>query len=288
MPYYEIKNWDRIFENAESRKCKKLNWVPIPNKWDGLGFSRLRKHKNFVVAFAGWSLITQIASKMPQRGILVTADGWELSPVDMADLTGCPEDVFSKALEVLCAPEIGWIIRKDSENLPERPDAPEDNPDTSGQTPGTSGQTPVEQKGTEQKEKKGDEASPPTRKKGFKVWTLEEFKTDTEKAAAERRMPNEMKWDFLNYWTEKSSSGLMKFQLQPTWETGLRITTWIRNQAKFDVKPGFQRQEPGFKSYAEAHPEQIRPKEKPRKVEDPISEEERKEILQRTLKEMAK
>lgn len=150
--FYEIKDWNRIFENAESRKYKKLNWVPVPNKWDGLGFSRLRKHKNFVAAYCGWSLIVQIASKMPQRGILVTADGWELSPVDMADLTGCPEDIFSKTLEVLCAPEIGWIVRKNSENLPV-------SPEMSGESPGTSGNTPVEQNRTEREQKEGEKSA---------------------------------------------------------------------------------------------------------------------------------
>lgn len=282
MPFYEIKDWDRIFENSESRKYKKLNWVPVPNKWDGLGFCKLRKHKNFVVAFCGWSLIIQIASKMPQRGVLVTADGWELSPVDMADLTGCPEDVFSKALEVLCSPEIGWIVRKNSENLPASPNPP-------GDSPGASESSGVEQNRTEREQKEGEAESPPARKKGFKAWTLEDFKKDLETAAAEKNMPDAMKWDFLNYWAEKSSSGMMKFQLQTTWETGLRAATWARNQAKFDVKPGgFQKREPGFKTYAEAHPEQIRPKDKPRKVVDPISEEERKEILQRTLKAVSK
>lgn len=193
MAYYEIKDWNRIFENAESRKYKKLNWVPVPNKWDGLGFSRLRKHKNFVVAYCGWSLIVQIASKMPQRGILVTADGWELSPVDMADLTGCPEDVFSKALEVLCTPEIGWIIRKDSENLPV-------SPETAGESPSVSGDSSVEQNRTEREQKEGEKSAsappPPPASGGLGKDNEAENRRNGELAKGEQSRKSE-KWEQL-------------------------------------------------------------------------------------------
>jgi hypothetical protein len=54
-------------------------------------------------------------------------------------------------------------------------------------------------------------------------------------------MPADMKTSFTNYWTEKSPSGKMKFQLQETWETSKRLDTWIRNQEKFQSnKPAWQ------------------------------------------------
>lgn len=44
---------------------------------------------------------------------------------------------------------------------------------------------------------------------------------------------SEMLEDFVRYWAEKNQKGVMKFQLQKTWETGLRLETWRRNQKKF-------------------------------------------------------
>jgi hypothetical protein len=188
--YYRIKDWNTIFENAESRKYKKLNWVPMPNKWDGLGFSRLRKHKNFISAFSGWSLIVQIASKMPQRGVLVTADGWELSPEDMADLTGCPVEVFRRAIEVLSDPKIGWIEEVSEEGVavrqepPEKlPDCPEssgnlpESPEIPGKSPGSFGNITVEQNRTEQKEKK----KPPIIPQGGGLDLFDSLKKDISK-----------------------------------------------------------------------------------------------------------
>jgi hypothetical protein len=127
MKAFKVKNWEDVFETAESRRLKGLSWVAMPNKWDGLGFCRLRKHKNFVSVFSGWSLIVQIASKMPQRGLLVNADG-PLSAQDMADLTGCPVDIFEKALDVLCDPnqKICWIETADvGGNTPAAVELPE-------------------------------------------------------------------------------------------------------------------------------------------------------------------
>ena len=41
---------------------------------------------------------------------------------------------------------------------------------------------------------------------------------------------------FFNYWKEKSPTGKMKFQLQKTWETNLRLQTWQRNQYERNQK----------------------------------------------------
>lgn len=177
---FKIKNWDKFFENSESRKLKKLSWVLLPNKWDGLSFSRLRKHKNCIVAFAGWVLMLEIASKMPRRGLLVTADGVSLTPDDMSDMTGFHADIFQKAIEVLMDKKIGWI---EQINIDERmsntgispdcnnpqtaeigeeimntvlasksgksPDASGKSPDMPGFSPGGTEQNRIEQKRTE-------------------------------------------------------------------------------------------------------------------------------------------
>jgi hypothetical protein len=68
-----------------------------------------------VALFCGWNLIVQIASKMPERGVLRDEDG-DLSPEDMALMTGFPENVFDLALQVLTEPKFGWICHTEEIN----------------------------------------------------------------------------------------------------------------------------------------------------------------------------
>lgn len=69
---------------------------------------------------------------------------------------------------------------------------------------------------------------PPTRPKGFKQWSELEFIDDIKKYSApyEKDMLNA----FFKYWSEKSPSEKMKFQLQPTWETKKRLESWNRKE----------------------------------------------------------
>ena len=49
--------------------------------------------------------------------------------------------------------------------------------------------------------------------------------------------PEEMKLDFINYWTEKSSDRLnakMRYQKQATFDVKLRLDRWAKNSAKWD------------------------------------------------------
>jgi hypothetical protein len=72
------------------------------------GFRRVAKHERCVELFAAWILIIQVASKMPERGLLV--DG-PLDAEDLADKTGFPAEIFHLAFTVLTEPKIGWLER---------------------------------------------------------------------------------------------------------------------------------------------------------------------------------
>lgn len=105
---YRIKNWDMYFEKAQTRKLNKASWVAIPNKHDGRGYRRVAKHERSVELFTAWILILQVASKMPERGLLVDEDG-PLDAEDMADKTGFPAKIFNLAFTALTEPKISWI-----------------------------------------------------------------------------------------------------------------------------------------------------------------------------------
>ena len=65
------------------------------------------------------------------------------------------------------------------------------------------------------------------KEKSFKEFTeqdfIEELKLHSEKYS------KEMLKDFFIYWTEPNEKGKMKFQLQKTWSTAGRLSTWSRN-----------------------------------------------------------
>jgi hypothetical protein len=107
---YRVKDWDKHFEKAESRRCKNMLWVPIPTKHDGSGFRRVASYHRAGEIFAAWILIVETAAKMPIRGLLYK-DGKSLTPKDLQYRTGFPEEMFFMAFEVLTEPEIGWLER---------------------------------------------------------------------------------------------------------------------------------------------------------------------------------
>jgi hypothetical protein len=106
MITYRIRQWHQKFETNETRKLKRLAWVPVPNKHEGKGWGRLTLQERRVELFCAWNLILQIGSKMPKRGLLADEDG-PLSPEDMGFKTGFPGEIFKIALPFFT--NIGWL-----------------------------------------------------------------------------------------------------------------------------------------------------------------------------------
>lgn len=143
---YRIRNWNKLYENSESKKIKNTRYVLIPNHHDGKGYRRLlelpevlpehpddlRAHPDGVRVFSAWILILQIASKCAERGVLADEDG-PLTAEDMAYKTGAPQDLFASALRVLSGKDFRWIeeigVPEHPDDLPEHPDEPGDHPD---------------------------------------------------------------------------------------------------------------------------------------------------------------
>ena len=105
---YRVKDWDKHFEKAESRRCKNMLWVAMPTKHDGSGFRRVASYHRAAELFAAWILIVETAAKMPTRGLLFK-DGKALTAKDLHYRTGFPEEIFVMALDKLVEPEIGWL-----------------------------------------------------------------------------------------------------------------------------------------------------------------------------------
>lgn len=107
---YRIKNWDELYEKAQTRKCKEMKWVAVPNKLDGAGYAAVAAHPRNCELFTAWILILEVASKMPTRGLLFK-DGKPVGPRELAARTRFPEEIFQLAFQRLVQPDIDWLER---------------------------------------------------------------------------------------------------------------------------------------------------------------------------------
>lgn len=110
MNLYVIRDWDKNFEIAQSRKVEgALTWVAVPCKHDGLGFRRIMALEDGPAIYCAWCLIVQVAAKCSVRGRLCDERG-PIGPEELAIKTGCGQAIFVRALQVLADQRIGWIV----------------------------------------------------------------------------------------------------------------------------------------------------------------------------------
>ncbi len=111
MRQYSVKDWAVLYETSETRKLRRLSWVPTPNKHDGNGYRRLMGLPDSGNLFTAFTLIVEVASKMPERGVLADRDG----PLDAEDLsfkTGFAAEHFQRAFDILSSSQhkIQWLL----------------------------------------------------------------------------------------------------------------------------------------------------------------------------------
>jgi hypothetical protein len=112
---YRIRDWGKHFENNRTRELKRLDWVPVPNKMDGDGYTDLITRDNGPALFGIWVLMLQLASKCTPRGSLVREscgpDGQMIQVPHTAEtisrITRCPVELVTQTLSA-CV-EIGWV-----------------------------------------------------------------------------------------------------------------------------------------------------------------------------------
>ncbi len=184
MTLYKISEWTKQFENNRTRQLQKMDWIPVPNKHDGDGFTDLISRPDGPALYGAWILILQVASKCVPRGTLcrtisstsrtqvpdsdevvggaetqLSAGGCGLvtvphTPATIARITRCPEELIKRALDV--CQEIGWIEVTDALVTRAHPGAEKCDPaprarDARAERNGTerNGREPTEGKGTE-------------------------------------------------------------------------------------------------------------------------------------------
>lgn len=68
---YRIKDWEKLYENNRTKDLKNMQWLPIPNRHDGDGYTTLIDRPNGCALFGAWIAVLQVASRCEPRGTLV-------------------------------------------------------------------------------------------------------------------------------------------------------------------------------------------------------------------------
>lgn len=111
MMVLRVRNWGKHYENNRSRELKRPEWLPLPNKFDGVGFMELLDHPAGISHYGAWCLLLGAASRQPCRGTLRTDSGRALTTKDLSRMTRAPASVFDEAIPRLLA--IGWLEEVD-------------------------------------------------------------------------------------------------------------------------------------------------------------------------------
>jgi hypothetical protein len=154
--FYEITDWVKRYENSESRKCSRLNWVKLPVNLAGDGYTEIvTDHPNGPGHFAVWVCILEIAASCQQRGVLIRDNGKPHDPATIARVSRLPVALIEEALPRLVS--VGWITETASSQS-----APSPLPVDSQSAPVPFDCPMGQSRGDKSREEKNTEETPPT------------------------------------------------------------------------------------------------------------------------------
>ncbi len=103
-----IKNWQIYFENGQTRRIKNLTYSLSPVDYSSMTRKALlRKGAAGHTALAVFSELIDLATRCPQRGLLVEGTG-PITPEDIAARTGIALEDVTQSLELLASKEVAW------------------------------------------------------------------------------------------------------------------------------------------------------------------------------------
>jgi hypothetical protein len=112
---YRIRHWNELFENNRSRGLKRMDWVPMPNRMDGDGYTELMDHANGTAHYGAWNAVVQIASRCDVRGTLVRDDGRPHDFHSLSRISRIPAAIFEEAIPRFI--QLGWLDVISSETV---------------------------------------------------------------------------------------------------------------------------------------------------------------------------
>ncbi len=150
---FVIKDWDRHFENAASRKIKNCSYVCVPNR-ESMRLKRLLAAPGGFEAFGLFILLVEICSRHPntelqkRRGYLTERGTPDSSPYTIDDLaTMCtkPAKDVARWIDILKSDKIGWVLDVADGTSIDDPASADDNEfaDADGEEPAISGEQSI-------------------------------------------------------------------------------------------------------------------------------------------------
>ena len=106
---WKIRDWDRFYENAESRRVESTRWVPVPSKQDGDGYLTLVDSRNGPALYGAFVAVVLVASKCSPRGTLVQSNGLPHTAETIARKSHLPANLIQECLSRCSDASIGWV-----------------------------------------------------------------------------------------------------------------------------------------------------------------------------------
>lgn len=114
IPLLRVKDWDALYENNRTRGLKVMQWVPVPNKHDGDGYTALVDHPSGAAYLGCWIATLQVASRCEPRGTLLRDGGKPHTAESLARMTRLSREAFEEAIPRLLAVEWLEVIKPDT------------------------------------------------------------------------------------------------------------------------------------------------------------------------------
>jgi len=107
---WAIKDWDTVFEDHRSREVVRLAFLHarvLDRKSDA--YAMLVAQEGGIEAYGVFWALVLVAARCPVRGVLADDKG-VLTPLRMSIKAGIPLAPVERAIPMLSAPEIGWLV----------------------------------------------------------------------------------------------------------------------------------------------------------------------------------
>lgn len=109
---YEIAKWSEVFETAESRRHKALNWISMPISFTSSGYQSMLDEfgSDAPAMYGAWCVLVAFAAQCPTRGRLGNNQGTPVSWHAIARVTGFSVRTFERLAEWASRDNVKWLI----------------------------------------------------------------------------------------------------------------------------------------------------------------------------------
>ena len=116
---YKIRNWESIYENNRTREMKLMQWLPLPIKLSGSGYSYMMTQKDGPAIFGCFVAMLELAGRCEPRGTLLRGAGIPHSPRTIAAVIRHPEKLVERTLLICTSEMCDWVVAEFIENSQE-------------------------------------------------------------------------------------------------------------------------------------------------------------------------